>query len=48
MKPGDYNARLPLSKIGAFAEYVAVDQSALAAMPRDMISLPLRRFHLRV
>lgn len=26
-------ARLPLSKIGAFAEYVAVDQSALAAMP---------------
>ncbi len=26
-------ARLPLSKIGAFAEYVAVDQSALAVMP---------------
>ena len=26
-------ARLPLSKIGAFAEYVAVDQSALATMP---------------
>ena len=25
--------RLPLSKIGAFAEYVAVDQSALAVMP---------------
>ena len=28
-------ARLPVSKIGAFAEYVAVDQSALALMPRD-------------
>lgn len=26
-------ARLPLFKIGAFAEYVAVDQSALAVMP---------------
>ena len=26
-------ARLPLSKIGAFAEYVAVDQAALAVMP---------------
>ena len=32
--PGDkVYARLPLSRIGAFAEYVAVDQSALAAMP---------------
>lgn len=27
--------RLPLSKIGAFAEYVAVDQDALAIMPKD-------------
>lgn len=26
--------RLPLSKIGAFAEYVAVDQDALAIMPK--------------
>ena len=33
-RPGDrVYARLPVSKIGAFAEYVAVDQSALAAMP---------------
>lgn len=27
-------ARLPLAKIGAFAEYIAVDQSALAPMPK--------------
>ena len=27
-------ARLPLGKIGAFAEYVAVDQNALAPMPK--------------
>lgn len=27
--------RLPLSKIGAFAEYVAVDQAAVAPMPAD-------------
>lgn len=27
------NGRLPLRKIGAFAEYVAVDQSAVALMP---------------
>lgn len=33
-KPGNkVYARLPLSKIGAFAEYVAVDQAALAPMP---------------
>ncbi|WP_203640332.1 NADP-dependent oxidoreductase [Levilactobacillus andaensis] len=29
-------ARLPLTKIGAFAEYVAVDQDALAPMPAGM------------
>lgn len=28
-------ARLPISKIGAFAEYVAVDRDALAPMPKD-------------
>lgn len=33
-RPGDrVYARLPLDRIGAFAEYVAVDRSALAAMP---------------
>lgn len=28
-------ARLPISQIGAFAEYAAVDQAALAVMPKD-------------
>lgn len=33
-KKGDkVYTRLPLAKIGAFAEYVAVDQNALAPMP---------------
>ena len=34
-RPGDkVYARLPLARIGAFAEYVAVEEAALAAMPR--------------
>lgn len=33
-------ARLPLSRIGAFAEYVAVDQNALAPCRPDMILPP--------
>ena len=33
-RPGDQvYARLPINKIGAFAEYAAIDQSALAPMP---------------
>ena len=33
-RPGDQvYARLPIKKIGAFAEYAAIDQSALAPMP---------------
>ena len=36
---------LPLAKIGAFAEYVAVDQAALAAIPGGMTSPPQLRFH---
>lgn len=36
-KPGDQvYTRLPLTKIGAFAEYVAVDAAALAFLPKNL------------
>lgn len=40
-KPGDrVYTRLPLKKIGAFAEYVAVDSSAVAQMPSGYDFIP--------
>ena len=38
------STRLPIAKIGAFAEYVAVEQDAIAKMPEGMISILLLPF----